>query len=216
MDLKGLKIGFLGDSISEGTGASSYEKSFVGLFAAAHPEAQVFNHSIGATKIAAQIVPLAEKDNFPFFTRVEEMDSGLDVVFIFGGTNDFGHGDVPMGEKGVVISRYTFYGALFSLILDIQLRCPKAQIVIVTPIHRHGEDFVAVRPDGRYVLKDYVDMIKSVAEYFALPVLDLWSTSGIQPNIPANMQRYAPDGLHPNDAGHKRLFELFDRFIKQM
>jgi hypothetical protein len=80
MDIKGLKIGFLGDSISEGTGASSYEKSFVGLFAAAHPEARVFNHSIGATKIAAQIVPLADKDNYPFFTRVEEMDTDLDVV----------------------------------------------------------------------------------------------------------------------------------------
>ena len=216
MDLNGLKIGFIGDSISEGTGASSYEKSFVGLFAAAHPEAQVYNYSIGATKIAAQILPLAEKDNYPFFTRVEEMDTGLDVVFIFGGTNDFGHGDVPMGKKGVVISRYTFYGALFSLILDVQARCKNAQVVIVTPLHRHGEDFIATRPDGEYVLADYVATIKSVAEYFALPVLDLWATSGIQPNIPVNMQKYAPDGLHPNDAGHKRLYETFDRFIKQM
>ena len=102
------------------------------------------------------------------------------------------------------------------MIIDIQSRCPKAQVVIVTPIHRHSEDFIAVRPDGEYVLADYVAMIKSVAEYFSLPVLDLWATSGIQPNIPANMQKYAPDGLHPNDAGHKRLFEAFDRFIKQM
>lgn len=216
MDLKGRKIAFLGDSISEGCGASAYEKSFVGLFAAAHPEAEVFNYSIGGTKIAKQTSVNYEYDTKPFYTRVNEFDPELDVVFIFGGTNDFGHGDAPMGRKGVAIYVDTFYGCYYKLLIDIQNRCPNARIVIVTPLHRHGEDFIAIRPDGEYVLKDYVVMIKNIAEYFSLPVLDLWAMSGIQPNIPANMQRYAPDGCHPNDAGHKILFELFDKFINNL
>lgn len=33
MDLKGKKILFLGDSITEGVGVTSYEKSYVSVFA---------------------------------------------------------------------------------------------------------------------------------------------------------------------------------------
>ena len=219
MKLKGLKVGFLGDSIAQGAGASSPETTFVALFAAAHKDCTVKNYSIGGTKIASQInvrPACTAWDSIPFYTRIEQMDVDLDLVFIMGGTNDFGHGDAPMGKKGEVISTYTFYGALFSTVLMIQLRCPKAQVVIATPIHRHGEDNLAVRPDGKWSLKDYVDMEKTVAEYLSVPVLDLWATSGIQPNVFDNYKKYTTDGLHPNDAGHRRIFEILDRFVEHL
>ena len=214
MQLKGLKIAFLGDSIAEGTGASTPDKCFVSLFAAAHPEATVNNYSIGGTKIAAQQVIRQDWDKNPFFTRVEKIDTDTDLIFVMGGTNDFGHGDVPMGKQGFVINNYSFYGAYIALIVSLKARCPDALIVIATPIHRHGEDFIATRPDGKWTLKDYVATIKDVAKYCALPVLDLWATSGIQPNFHADYVKYTVDGLHPNDLGHQRIFETLDKFIQ--
>ena len=61
MDLKNKTVCFLGDSITEGAGASTEEKCFVSLFAKAHPEAKVFNFGIGRTRIAKQIKPSENK-----------------------------------------------------------------------------------------------------------------------------------------------------------
>ena len=216
MDLKGLKVAFLGDSIAEGTGASVPERSFVSLFAAAHPEATVNNFSIGGTKIAAQQVVRQDWDKNPFFLRVEKLDTDTDLIFVMGGTNDFGHGDVPIGRRGETINNYSFYGAYIALIVSLKARCPDAQIVVSTPLHRHGEDFIANRPDGKWTLKDYVSAIKDVAEYCSLPVFDLWATSGIQPNFHADYVKYTVDGCHPNDVGHKKIFEVLDKYIKTL
>ena len=51
-------------------------------------------------------------------------------------------------------------------------------------------------------LEDYVDIIMEVAGYYGIPVLDMHRVSGLQPEDPDMRQRYMPDGLHPNDAGH--------------
>ena len=47
MKTNGKKICFLGDSITEGCGASAPEKNFVSLFAAAHPDTAVHNCGVG-------------------------------------------------------------------------------------------------------------------------------------------------------------------------
>ena len=51
-------------------------------------------------------------------------------------------------------------------------------------------------------MRQYRDILMEVAFYYALPVLDLYSVSGIQPALPLIQARLIPDGLHPNDAGH--------------
>ena len=61
-----------------------------------------------------------------------------------------------------------------------------------------------------------VDIIKEVAEYYALPVLDLYSVSGIQPCVPILKEKYCPDGLHPNDAGHIKLKNRILEFLKAL
>ncbi|MCH3998647.1 MAG: hypothetical protein LKG90_09945 [Lachnospiraceae bacterium] len=35
---------------------------------------------------------------------------------------------------------------------------------------------------------------------------DLYRTSGLNPNVPELKERYNPDGLHPNDAGHELIY----------
>ena len=94
---------------------------------------------------------------------------------------------------------------------------PDAEIVILTPLHRLSENST-VNDIGLpcRVLKDYVDMEKKYAEYYSLPVLDLWSVSGMQPADPVLKERLMPDGLHPNDRGHEKLADRIIAFLKAL
>ena len=86
----------------------------------------------------------------------------------------------------------------------------------VTPLHRLDENVSVVREDGQWNLDDYSTAIKKNANYFAFPVLDLRNCSGIKPNVEIIRERLMPDGLHPNDEGYRRLFEVIDGFIKSI
>lgn len=72
--------------------------------------AEVKNYGIGGTRIARQREK-SEEEKFDqdFVKRADEMEEGADAVVVFGGTNDFGHGDAAIGDFD---SRdvYTFYG----------------------------------------------------------------------------------------------------------
>lgn len=46
-----------------------------------------------------------------------------------------------------------------------------------------------------------------------MPVLDLFRTSGLQPRVPLLRELYNPDGLHPNDAGHRRIADRLIGFL---
>ena len=216
MDLKNKTVCFLGDSITHGTGASTKEKCYVSLFAAAHPEATVLNFGIGGTRIAKQIVPSKHpKHDLDFVGRVKELPQHADLICVFGGTNDYGHGDAPMGKFGDTESN-TFYGALHTLSTRLIDKYPTARIVYFTPLHRDHKEAIAVRDDGEWTLDDYVGAIKENAAYFAHPVLDLRTISGIQPAVPVLKETYMPDGLHPNDTGYERLFRIVNQFIENL
>ena len=139
MELKGKKIYFLGDSITEGVGASDAEHCYVSVFGKLSG-AIVKNYGISATRIACQTENLTTKEpDLSFVNRVDSMDSDADVVVVFGGTNDFGHGDAKLGTFE---SRdpYTFYGAMHVLCEKLINRFPNADILFMTPLHRCSED----------------------------------------------------------------------------
>ena len=91
MKLEGLKINFLGDSITEGHGASLPENFFWKRFE--RDGCICRGYGIGGTRIAEQQVPYDERMDQYFASRVDSMEKDADVVVIFGGTNDYGHGD---------------------------------------------------------------------------------------------------------------------------
>ena len=216
MDLTNKTVCFLGDSITYGHSASAKEKCYVSLFAAAHPEATVYNFGIGGTRIAKQTTPSKHpKHDLDFVSRVKEFPTHADLVCVFGGTNDYGHGDAPMGKFGDT-ENDTFYGALHKLSTLLINKYPTARIVYFTPLHRDHKEAVALRDDGEWVLEDYVKAIKENAAYFAHPVLDLRVLSGLQPQVPVLKGTYMPDGLHPNDMGYERLFRIINKFIENL
>ena len=212
MNLNGLKINFLGDSITEGHGCSSEETKFTSLIAA-QEGALTRCYGIGGTRIARQNKPSEwPRHDLDFPSRVAEMDPDADLIVVFGGTNDFGHGDAPFGEFSDRTVD-TFCGALHVLYTSLLEKYPDAAIMVMTPLHRETE---AIPNMHGKVLKDYVDMIRRTAEYYSLPTLDLYAVSGIQPAVSVMKEKYMPDGLHPNDAGHVLLTNRIVSFIRNL
>ena len=212
MQLKDKKINFLGDSITEGAGASEKSKCYVSLLGQ-NTGALVRNYGIGGTRIARRHVPHANPVyDQDYCLRAPTMDPDADAVVVFGGTNDYGHGDAPLGVPSDNTSD-TFYGALNVLFTTLITRYPDAKILVLTPLHRLNEN----NPDSNGLpLKAYVDAIREMAEAYSLPVLDLYAMSGMQPNVPIIQERFMNDGLHPNDAGHARLADMVQKALEAL
>lgn len=214
MNLENKTIAFLGDSITEGAGATEYKNCFVEVFSRM-THSKTINYGIGGTRIAPQtkpsIDPIFDKD---FIMRVDVMEKDVDVVVVFGGTNDFGHGDAPFGELSDTESN-TFCGSCDTLMNKLINKYPSKSIVVITPLHRLSEENT-VNEIGMQckVLADYVYAIKKKAEKYSIPILDLYAVSGMQPNIEAQNKLYFADGLHPNDCGHKKIAKMIKQFLE--
>ena len=207
MELKGKKINFLGDSITEGHGTSGPEHTFEEIMRRNEGLDEARNYGIGGTRIARQQKPsLNEIWDLYFESRVDEMDPDADVVVIFGGTNDYGHGDAPIGTPADRTPD-TFYGACHSLFRAVIKKYPTSTIAVCTPLHRNNEQ--SPRGDGykepTLPLIGYVNIIREVAEYYSLPLIDFYKNSNIVTEIEEVRRKFIPDGLHPNDAGHEIL-----------
>lgn len=211
MDISNKKVNFLGDSITNGGIASAEDKCYVGLFKKAYPSADIGNYGLGGTCIAKCIKPneTNPKMDLDFNLRAKDMEDGADLVVVFGGVNDFGHGDAPFGEFGDK-TEDTFCGSLYVLYEKLLTKYPLAKFLVITPLHYVREDIPNMH--GK-VLRDYVNVIKRTAEFFSFPVLDLWACSGMNPRLGKVQETMMPDGLHPNDIGHQRLFDLINAYI---
>lgn len=216
MKLKGKKVVFLGDSITEGTGTSCEAARFSCRLEKNADLASIKNYGIGGTRIARQqkIDPQhVIWDTSSFVERFHQMDDDADIVIVFGGTNDFDHGDASFGTDDDR-TMDTYCGALHYLMQGLIEKYPMSTICFLTPLHRRGEN-VPKAPDNR-MFKDYVDQIKKTAAQYSLPVLDLYANAGIQPAIQAQKELFIPDGLHPNDLGNQRIAERLQAFLEAL
>ena len=214
MELKNIKANFLGDSITEGCGTTDFAtKPFHQLIAKKYGMEIARNYGIGGTRFAKQSTPSdSARWDLDFCSRFSEMDDDASLVVIFGGTNDFGHGDAPIGTPDDRTPD-TFYGACHYLMSGTINKFPEARIVIMTPLHRITEDNKNVNGVN---LAYYVSIIKEVAAFYSLPVIDLWAISGIQPRVDVIKEKYCPDGLHPNDEGHERMAAVIGAYLENM
>ncbi len=132
----------MGDSITEGYLAGGKDKVYHAVLAKQAKLAVARNYGISATKYAFQSGyperPKTEADAQSFCERFTKMDDDADVVIVFGGTNDYGHGDAPIG--GFSDRDYnTLYGACHYLYSGLIKKYLGKPIIIMTPLHRVGE-----------------------------------------------------------------------------
>jgi lysophospholipase L1-like esterase len=209
-------INFLGDSITEGVGASDSSKNYVSLFASLTGY-KVQNYGLSGTRFARQKRPsIPTSFDYDFLLRAPVMDPKADFVFVFGGTNDFGHGDAALGKMGDK-DPYTFYGALSSL-CELLLKMYGAQkLCFILPLPTYGENGTrgnGSKPEGSLPLKTYVDAEKKVLAFYGIAFLDLRPFFPV-PEV-AGPTELTVDGLHPNDKGHALLAHKIKEYLEKV
>lgn len=164
-----------------------------------------------------------------------EKGTAVDAIFIFAGTNDYNH-SIPIGDffrettketnhnGGLVTRKYrtlvmndsTFCGRINKVMDYLKNSFPEQQIIIMTPIHRGFAKFSDknVQPEESYAngqglyLDTYVNTLKQAAAIWSVPLIDLYTLSGLYPLSDSQVQYFnhgETDRLHPNAAGNYRL-----------
>ena len=154
MNLEGKIINVLGDSITQGHGTSAPEHIYQNVMGRMVGAKEVRNFGIGGTRFAKQIGP--DIYAAPFTERYLDMPDDADLVLVFGGTNDYGHGNAPFGAMADNTAD-TFCGACHVLFRGLIEKYPTAKIVIMTPLQRTGGTHPCENT-GKPLL-DYVDTI---------------------------------------------------------
>lgn len=230
INLNGIKIVFLGDSITFGYLVESNEV----YHAVLSQISGCISKNLGVSSTGLCTNMKNNMSNQRFITRVtEENLKDQDLIVIFGGTNDFSYdnkaigsvfvettisSDTYIGTKKLVPTSDTdtFDGAMHELIAEIR-SITSVPIIFITPLKRGR--YSSGRPtssetntNGNY-LKDYSDTIKKVCEFYSIPVLDLFSNSNLDLENERISELYSEDSLHPNAAGHRVIAELLLKFI---
>lgn len=210
---KTFTIAFLGDSITAGAGASCEENRYSTRLCKMIGAVEQ-NYGVGGTRIAKQNAP-SECPQFDedFLTRFEQMKDA-DFVFVFGGTNDYGHGDADFGDENSC-DEHTFCGAVRTLASKLFAKYGKDNVCFILPLRRFDED----NPCGEFgqqskirpSLKQYVAAEEKIVESFGIDCLNLRDVMPV-PHTNEPSEFYV-DGLHPTDKGHALLAEYVAKYI---
>ena len=211
MDLTNKAINVIGDSITAGSGTSDGQNVYHAVLGRMMGAAVVRNYGIGGTRVARFDCP-EENWGPAFVDRYVDMADEAELILVFGGTNDYGHG-VPLGTLADATPE-TFCGAYRILLQGLIEKYPTARIMAMTPMQRAGYTQPNLRT-GR-VLLEYVEAIREIAGQLSIPVVDMYREAGICVDIPAQRELFCPDGVHPSDAGNARLAQRLYGFLQTL
>ena len=147
-------------------------------------------YATGATTIRSRVVDILSK-----------APKGL--LFV-GGCNDFGD-NIPLGSSAVINDDTQFYSAVYNTFRVYREQNRLTPALVATPIQRFYTPLSETRSTTNSLglkLIDYVNVIKAVAQIFSLPVIDLYSISGITWE---NITDTTSDGVHVNATGAKMM-----------
>ena len=221
MDLTNKKINFLGDSITEGAGVKNIENRFDNILKRISGLKIVRNYGVGGSRLAKQYSPSEiPKYDLDFALRAEEMDKDADIIVVYGGVNDYLHGDAPFGEEGNK-TKDTFTGAVYNLSSLLISLYPHSPIVFFTPAHTYGDQNISLYKKEKNMsngkpLAEYTRVIKEVAPTFGIHVFDMMEILPIDPNNEEDYTKYTVDGLHFNDEGHSIIAEVMKKCLESI
>lgn len=200
-----MKANFLGDSITQGAGTSkAYLYYLADKLNVSHDNFR--NYGISGTELA--------RDNQygeSFIKRAANMNNDADIVFCLGGTNDFAEnaGYVDLGSTDDLYLAPSFCGGFNRLCRVLLEKYPDKQIIILTPVKRQYTGTTS----GGFTLEQFVNAEIEIANRYGIPVIDMYHPEELNFET-LGWDEYAPDGLHPNDNGHKLMADyIYDQII---
>ena len=220
MELKGKIIDFLGDSITEGVGVYDQNNRYDNIVHRRLELAAHYNYGIGGTRLAHQSAPSeTPRYDLCFCGRAYLLEKSADLIVVYGGVNDYIHGDAYFGKMEDRTPE-TFCGAVYFLMNFLKTNYEGKQIVFMTPAHMHFRGISDKCLTGRPMKKPdaqplsaYVEVIKARGKELGIPVLDLFEKLGLDPCIPEIREKYTADGLHFNDAGQHFIAKCLGEFL---
>ena len=208
-----LTINFLGDSITEGALADAQEDTFVCRVGKMFP-CLARNYGISGTRIAHQFTPSQDpRYDLDFIRRIDDLDKEADFVVVFGGTNDYGHGDAPFGNLDDD-GEDTFCGCLNALFKKLLNFYKKEQIIVIPPLHRIGENNPygdGSKKEPGEPLSSYREAIIDLGNFYGVHILNIVEEFGRAEGNPL-----IADGLHPNSQGHLKIAQLICDYINKL
>lgn len=221
MELKGKKIAFLGDSITEGVGVTDRAKNGYPQILKRECElAEAYNYGIGGTRLAHQSIPSVKpRHDLCFCGRAYNIDPSADIIVVYGGVNDYLHGDAPIGKFGDMTPA-TFYGAVRFLMEFLKSEYAGRTIVFMTPARLSYQGNDGSKPSNNprkhkdaMPLLSYTEIIKRTADIYGIPVLNLYEKLGVDPTNAKEREKYTTDGLHFNDEGQYFIARALKEFL---
>lgn len=147
-----------------------------------------------------------------FYQRILDIDTGADVVTIFGSGNDLSH---PLGEitdTGID----TICGCINKTIDNLFQVFPLANLGIITPT-----------PWGWYPphltdnkMAKYSQALVDICNHRGIPCLDLYHCSGLRPwdesYLPLCYSKDDGNSVHPDENGHKIIASKIQHFVESL
>lgn len=238
--LAGKKVAFIGDSMTYGTAGGGvttnnvYHKVFADLMGCTNINLGANGSTIASGTGRSTFASRATQANL----------ADVDMVVIFGGTNDFTYDKKAIGplfiEESIESKEHigdkrlvaptdteTFAGALHNLIVTVRSIVGEKPIVLMTPLNRgrytdssYPTSATSVRPSTRDCnpngdyLMDFVNAIKEIGRFYGIPVFDAGGIVNFDPTDRSS-SNYTGDLLHPNYKLHLRLGTLLYKWVCQ-
>lgn len=221
--LKGKKLGLLGDSIAANGG-------FFNTLMAEVEASGGKNVAVGGWFYSEDT---GVDNEYPadttkgIYRQIANLDGDEDVIIIWAGTNDFGHGH-NIGELFTVdenkvrqptTNLATLYGGFHNAIKLLYEKYTYIPIIVCIPLQRvigSGDTYPTSSRDanqrGLY-MTEYQEAIRKAAEYYSIPVFESGAMTNLDPHNEYIYSTYLPDGLHPNASGHAIIGKALAKFI---
>ena len=210
-----MRLLFLGDSITQGVGASCEEAGYVKLVGK-KMGCEALNYGVSGTRIGRQsFIYNNTLFNYDFLLRAQVMVENADKVFVFGGTNDYGHGTLHLGTPENK-AEDSFCNHLRRLIEYLCGKYGKEKLCFILPLHRFCEHSLNCKGEAGNepgaTLAEYVEAMRVILKEYGIDIIDLYDNGIPKPQV-EGADEYTVDGLHPNDKGNLLIAERVCEYL---
>lgn len=206
-----IRITCVGDSITDGIGASKGSKNYPGQLQTLLGDDYTVTKCGFSGAFACESTDICWRPYISGTQYQDSLKSEPDIVIIMIGTNDASENMCWGKIKNGVDVPGAFREGYENLIKTYQALPTNPRIILATPLSVSNDKNGNNNENRQYNNENgTIPIIKELAEKYELPLIDMFHiTEGW------SMDNYLTDGLHPNDDGYSLLARIFAKYVKE-